>query len=165
MANPTYKINLDDYFDQPLEQDERLQFGQAVIDLISKRTREQNVDKSSRPLHRYSNKYINSLVFKAFDKSPKDVNMTLTGAMLDTLDIVSSNQKQIVFGWNDETENLKAFNHTTGDTVPRRDFLGLPEKEVQRLADDFSSKLERKQTESFTERALAFLKFIQNGEG
>lgn len=90
----------------------------------------------------YSKQYIDSLDFKAFGKKPSQVNMSLTGDMLGLMDIKRQDSNSITIGWSDGTENAKAYNHSTGDTVPRRPFFGVSKAELQEIRREFKSEIE-----------------------
>lgn len=167
-SNPVYKIQISKYFGSAIV-DEAIatQFAQSIMDKIIERTKS-GIDKNGRPFKRYSKNYIKSLAFKAFNKDAGEVNLTLSGAMLGTMDVLSATSREIEIGWTDDLENAKANNHITGDTVPKRDFLGLPDKEIQKIADQYKADIiqaqAEQQTSQFTERALAFLEFVR-GQG
>ena len=89
----------------------------------------------------YSKSYIDSLDFKAFGKKPSQVNMKLTGDMLGLMDIKRQSSNSITIGWTDATENAKAYNHSVGDTVPRRPFFGVSKSELQDIKREFKSEI------------------------
>lgn len=89
----------------------------------------------------YSKEYSKSLDFKAFGKSRGKVNMTLTGDMLGLMDIKKQTGESITIGWDEQDENAKAYNHSVGDTVPRRPFFGVSKKELAEIKKDFSSEI------------------------
>jgi len=89
----------------------------------------------------YSKEYSDSLDFKAFGKSRGNVNMTLTGDMLGLMDVIQIDGNKITIGWNDAEENAKAFNHSVGDTVPRRPFFGVSKTELQEIKKEFGSEI------------------------
>jgi hypothetical protein len=159
-----YKINLKDLFDGVSVEDKALReaIGGAIIERIKSRA-ESGVDKNGNKFKPYSQSYKESLQFKAFGKS-NQVDMTLTGDMLGTLEMVKDSPNQLVFGWEDETQNAKAYNHTTGDTVPKRDFFGLPKEEVEEIVSEFSEDVksfkdlaESRGTSDFDRTAVSFI--------
>jgi len=85
----------------------------------------------------YSKSYAKSIEFQAAGKSKGKVDMTLTGDMLELMDIKKQTGNSLTIGWNDPTENKKAFNHNTGDTLPRRPFFGISKKELKDIRDEF----------------------------
>jgi hypothetical protein len=160
MAEPIYKktkvqqtFNLKEIFDGISFKDERAlkeAIGQAIIDKIIERTKS-GVDINGKAFKNYSKSYIESDEFKAFGKNKKEVNLTLSGAMLDTMDIISEDGNKITIGWDDDTEIAKAFNHNTGDTVSKRQFFGLKSKDIKEIKslfyDDVKQALEIKKDE------------------
>jgi phage gpG-like protein len=137
-----FTLDLESIFGEfPDDETLRLSIGQRAIELIRERT-EQGLDKNGRPFAPYSDAYKDSLAFRAHGKSDGEVNMTLSGDMLGLLDIIEEGTTKLTFGWEDELENAKAWNHTTGDTVPKRDFLGLTNDDINKLYDEFKEDVE-----------------------
>lgn len=113
------------------KKDLRLAIAQAVIDAIVERT-EKGKDISGNEFAKYSKDYKASTTFKLLKDSTKP-NMTLTGAMLASIDVLGDGPNTIRIGYRDNEETLKAFNHNTGDTVPARKFFGMTQKQVKEL--------------------------------
>lgn len=125
------------------EKDLRLAIAQAVIDYIATRTQDKNVDVNGRPLKDYSKKYIESSVFQLL-KDGKTPDMTLTGSMLSNMDVLADGPNTVVIGFTDREEKLKAYNHNVGDTLPKRSFFGVTNKEVKELVTkEFGDELAR----------------------
>lgn len=137
----------------------RQAFANSAIQKIVERTQE------GRPLYgswrRYSEGYKESLPFKAFGKT-EDVNLTLTGDMLGTLSLLKSQGSKVVIGWDIELQNKKAFNHHTGDTVPRRPFFGLQNQEISELKEEFDAQA--KSLEPITRKLKDILQAIDTLE-
>lgn len=112
----------------------RLAIAQRVLDHIRDRTQDgRDVDGNS--FAGYSEDYINSAEFILTGKSASEVNMTLTGQMLSSMDVLSEGPNTIVIGIDDPTQAPKAYNHNVGDTVPRRAFFGVREGEMRDLIE------------------------------
>jgi len=116
--------------------------GQEIIDKIIERTRERNIDKDGKRLPGYSKSYRKSLDFEIAGKSSGNVNLTLTGDMLDSLKVISHRKGSILVGFDrgDSDLNGKAEGNikgTYGQSKPisgkKRDFLGLPKTEVESI--------------------------------
>lgn len=138
------RIKLEELFGDDLKDDPaaRLALGQAVIDEIVDRTESGIGAKGQKLKSPYSKDYASSLQFKAFDKAKNEVNLTLTGAMLNSLDVLNHDQDEIVIGWSERSLNgQKAHGHITGqegkNPKMKRDFFGLPEKVIKEVASDF----------------------------
>jgi hypothetical protein len=118
--------------------------GQEIIDKIIKRT-EDGLDNRNRPLAKYdkNSEYVKSDEFKAFGKSVNKPNMTLTGQMLGTLDIIEARGGKIKIGWDDETENAKAYNHMVGDTVTKRPFFGILESDLKEIKEEYEDRVKQ----------------------
>lgn len=137
-------INLEDLFGVSFsgEKSLRLAIAQKVIDHIVKRT-EEGSSVFGGGFKPYSEDYKNTAEFKLL-KDGDTVNMKLTGSMLNDINLLSDSANTIRIGFEDETEILKAFNHNTGDTVPRRAFFGVTEKEAKEIIlEDFSAEIAR----------------------
>lgn len=107
------------------------QIQQDTIDFILKRT-DNGQDLNERGFKSYSPEYKSSLQFKAFGKSSK-VNMKLRGIMLRSMDVIEDDGEEFKIGFRGRTENAKAYNHQTGDTLPKRKFFGLRSKDVKNI--------------------------------
>lgn len=137
-------IDLGEVFGVPLTGNESLKqvIGQALIDKIISRT-ESGKDVNGKPFKKYSKEYIESDEFKAFDKSPGEINMTLTGQMLGTLDVLQTAGSKVKIGWADDTENAKAYNHNVGDTIKnKRAFFGVTKADLNEIKKEFKADVE-----------------------
>lgn len=95
-------------------------------------------------LPKYSPKYINSLDFKNAGKSPSNVDMTLSGDMLQSLEPVKITKNEIVLGFPDD-QNGKADGNirgTYGSEKPNpskaRNFLGLTESDFNKILKKYT---------------------------
>lgn len=116
----------------------------------------------------YSKEYAKSLEFKAAGKSRGNVNMTLTGDMLGLMDIKRQSGNTITIGWNDADENAKAYNHSVGDTVPRRPFFGVSKSELNEIKKQFGSEIKeaaKAPTNKEFEDRIAQLLSLVGGDG
>jgi hypothetical protein len=121
----------------------------------------------------YSKEYSKSDDFKAFGKSRSNVNLKLTGDMLGSIDVKSVSGNKVRVGITDEEEILKAFNHSTGDTVPKRPFFGVSKSELLQIKREFGSDIreiikerERSGSRAFEAAVTNLLDRISdNGEG
>ncbi len=132
--------------------------GQAIIDQVVRRTESgkglqftsggnaSEVDLKSP----YSKAYQKSLQFKAAGKKATEITMELTGDMVASVDLLPSAGRKIKFGITDELQVLKAYNHITGDTVPKRPWFGISKAELKDIASQFSSELEALKTKDLS---------------
>jgi hypothetical protein len=132
---------------------------QAIIDRIQSRTEAGeglrfSSNGSATPVKLkspYSNQYADSIEFKAAGKRKSTVNMTLTGDMLASMDVLSTNGNSIKIGITDDTQIAKAFNHITGDTVPKRPWFGISKTELGEILSQFKPDIEKiKRSQTFT---------------
>ncbi len=80
--------------------------------------------------------------YKETQSSAPIANMELTGAMLDALTTKVRDDDAIEVGWWDSDQAEKAFNHTTGDTVPKRPLMPGPRQEFRpEIMDEIESIL------------------------
>lgn len=95
---------------------------------------------SEYKLPKYSKDYIDSLEFKAYGKTPSEINLQLTGTMLDSIEVLESTPDKIKIGIVGE-EAPKAYNHQTGDTVPKRSFIGATKEDLSKLKSEYSDEI------------------------
>lgn len=144
-----FKINLEELFDgaRTFDRATKEAVGQAIIDKIVERT-QSGIDKNGRQFRSYSKEYMQSLEFKVAGKSSL-VDMTLTGDMLSSINIIEQTPRTITIGFDDPNENAKAYGHISGmkghPTIKNgkvRDFFGLPTGELNKIADEFKDQVE-----------------------
>lgn len=111
---------------------EREAIAQEVLDFITTRTQDDNLDKRNRKFAPYSKDYIASLDFKIAGKSKGDINLTLSGDMIAAMQLLTNDPGKIVLGYEKgSSENAKADGNirgTYGHSKPvakGRDFLGI----------------------------------------
>lgn len=120
------------------------EFGQAVIDRIIERT-ESGKDINGKQFAKYSKPYIESEDFKEFDKSASEINLTLRGNMLASIEdeVISGSEIKVSVG--EGVESAKAFNISTADTYKdkskKRDFFGVTSKELNEIKREFSAEI------------------------
>jgi len=130
------KINLEELFGIPVENRAlREAIGGRLIEKIVART-QGGTDVNGRSFKKYSKSYQDSLAFKVHGKGG-NVDLTLSGDMLASMQVGDSSPERLTIEFPDETENAKAFNHNTGDTLPKREFFGLTEEEKQDVKEEF----------------------------
>lgn len=109
--------------------------GQDVVDYIVKRT-ESGKDKNNKDFAGYSKSYIKSLNFKIAGKSPKRVDLTLSGDMLAALQVLDVEKGKIIIGYEDgDPINGRVEGHRTGlygeHQAKKRDFLGITKTDLK----------------------------------
>jgi hypothetical protein len=145
------EIDLEKIFDNvPNSSSFRQAVGQAAIDIIRRRTQNDNKSWTGSGFKKpYSKQYQESLAFQAAGKSANNVNLTLTGDMLGLMDIIEETETTIKIGWSDKLEANKAHGHISGNIGVKRDFLGLNEKEILELKDKFQDMAKETQVTEF----------------
>lgn len=137
-------INLEEIFGVSFAGNKALRqaIAQKVIDHIVERT-QSGIPVTGGGFKPYSKEYKESAEFKLL-KDGSTVDMTLTGAMLNDIDVLSDSANTIRIGFQDTTEKLKAFNHNTGDTLPKRPFFGVTQEEVRKVVgEEFKDEIKR----------------------
>jgi hypothetical protein len=124
--------------------------GQEIIDRIVSRTTGDNKSRTGKQFRGYSEAYVNSEAFAVFGKSAANVNLTLSGDMLNTLDVVDSGPNFITIGFSVNEVKGRAHGHVRGIKrrmgnskkskmgKVRRDFFGLPDGDYRRIAEGFT---------------------------
>lgn len=147
-------INLNEIVNTDISSDEKLvtKIGQAIIDYMDERV-EDGLGYGRKKLKSpYSVAYSESLNFKAAGKSKNKVNMKLSGDMMASIDILETDGAKITLGI-EGSEAPKAFNHQTGDTVPKREFFGVTKDEIKKyIIDEFKDEIKAKKTTSSEEQ-------------
>lgn len=69
--------------------------------------------------------------YKAGESSSVIPNMELTGEMLDALEIVDKGGSKVEIGWFEDDQAVKAYNHTVGDTLPKRPLIPAPNEDFR----------------------------------
>ena len=140
------EIDLTRYVDGEVTDEAKEAFAIAAIERINQRTLDGN-NIHGRKFKKYSKDY-------AAKKgvSRDSVDMFLDGDMLNSLDYeLTDNGVKIKIG---ESEVKKAYNHQTGDTLPKRQFFGLIGEEVRAISDaikeDVDIVSDIAESESFT---------------
>lgn len=123
--------------------DERRAIGLEILDHIRERTRS-GVDKNGRTFKRYSPGYKESIDFRNAGKSAGRVDLTLSGDMLASMDLLSHRAGSLLIGFENHTEeNARADGNIRGtygqpqSTGKSRDFLGIRDRELNRILDGY----------------------------
>lgn len=137
--NVSQEIDLEKITGLPVAQDKKLmrEIAQEVIDFIVERTKSGVAVGSKKNLKSpYSKSYADSLPFKAAGKSRNEVNLTLSGDMLGSIDVVEETDKGFVIAV-DPDQAGKAFGHISGFEGhpvlkgPKRPFFGVTVDELR----------------------------------
>lgn len=137
MAEPVNKYTA--IVDPGYSEAERRQIAIEIINFIQDRTRAgQGIGgktfRNSAGQPRYSENYTETREFKIAGKNAADINLSLTGDMVDSVDIIDvSSIGQVVIGFESGPENDKSV------WVRRKgyDFLGLTPNELQGILKRF----------------------------
>lgn len=128
--------------------EEREAIAVEVIDLIKERT-QSGKDKNGRAFAPYSKAYKDSAAFSIAGKSSK-VDLTLTGDMLDSMEIISNRAGKVTVGYGKDNANQgKAEGNILGTygqsskTAAARDFLGISQKDLQAILSKYKKDDER----------------------
>lgn len=144
------EIDLNEFIDGDISNDAELvrEIAQGLIDYMVARVEAgKGIGGVDLAEQSYSQTYSKSLKFAAASKGKK-VNMTLTGDMLRSIDLLSEDGSVVVIGIEDETERAKAYGHQTGfrnhptikKAKPRR-FFGLTSGEIEKVLKEFKSQI------------------------
>ena len=131
-------INLNEVVGSDISGDEKLvtKIGQAIIDYMDTRV-EDGLGLGRKKL-----------------KSPYSkghVNMRLSGDMMASVDILETIGSKVTIGIEGD-QAPKAFNHQTGDTLPKREFFGVTKDEIKKyILDEFKDEIKAKKVSSASE--------------
>jgi hypothetical protein len=123
--------------------------GRAIVNRIIVRTRDENLDKNNRRLGGYDKDYSDGLDFKIAGKSRSDVDLTLTGEMLNSLDVIDSTDGEITIGYkagdpiNGKVKGNRLGTYGQNKKVgPKRDFLGITNGDLGKILKKFPNQNE-----------------------
>jgi hypothetical protein len=137
-------INLKEYLgDTPTAKQKKL-FAELAIDVIENRTLDGRTINGGK-FKKYSKEYAD-----AKGVTRDSVDLFLKGKMLDGLGRRKSKEKSgtVFVQMKKGKETLKAFNHNTGDTLPKREFFGLTDEEAKAIAKEIAETKEEKRKAS-----------------
>ena len=162
----TQTIDLNEVVGSDISSDEVLvtKIGQAIIDYMEERVDDGLGLGRVKLKSPYSKSYSESLDFIAAGKSRNDVNMKLSGDMMGSIDLIKTDGSVITIGIDDPDQAPKAFNHQTGDTVPKRPFFGVTKKELKDyVLKEFKDEIAAKKVTSAeeTNRLINFIRGIR----
>lgn len=133
-----FRVNIDSAYSS----DERESIADDIIKQIRERTQD-GLDKNGVKFKPYSKAYTQSMAFQIAGKSKGDVDLTLTGDMLGSMVLLSSEKGSLLIGFKNGTEeNGKADGNIRGTygkskpVGPARDFLGISQSELKRILLD-----------------------------
>lgn len=130
-----------------------------IISTIRKRTLK-NKDANGDNFPAYSKEYVKSVDFKAAGKSKGDINLTLSGDMLASIELLETKKNKIRIGFEDGTiQNAKADGNIRGtygkpraNPAKARPFLGISDEELAKILKKYP------RDETAEERADAVLR-------
>lgn len=152
------RFNLSDIFGKNYSPDARTrqEIGQWIIDRIRDRTADGKDIFYNDFKAPYSDSYVESEEFKDAGKSRNDVNMELTGAMLESITSTDLVDSIVVSIPSDESP--KAYGHMTdfeghptlGGKGNRRQFFGLGSRDIDDLKKEFGQQETASEIDFFT---------------
>lgn len=120
--------------------EERAQIAEEILAYIVERTKAgRGADGKKFP--KYSKGYTESLAFKQAGKSKAKIDLTLSGEMLDELEVVKNVSGKIVIGYGKNSTQagkaegniLGTYGTDTPDESKARDFLEVSQNEVSKI--------------------------------
>lgn len=173
------KLNLAEIIGKDISADRVLvrKIAQGIIDYMVDRAKDGKGIGRRDLKSPYSKAYAESLAFKAAGKSRNNVNMTLSGDMLRSIDILEEDGASVTIGIDDPIDAPKAYGHQTGfeghPTIPqgkyRRRFFGVTSDEIKKeiipkFKDDIDRSVGTRAVTSLEtqEAAIEFVQGIRN---
>ena len=148
--------------DERYNASEREAIAEDVIDKIVDRTLS-GKDKENKPMARLSKQYKE---FKKKAVGTTRANLQLSGDMLGSLRFIKSKsgKGKITVGFSGGTEaNAKAKGHITGDVGVVRDFLGLTDRQIKSITNQYPIE-DKEKRKSALEAALALREKLRGKE-
>lgn len=116
---------------------QREEIGKEIINFIRMRTKADNIDKSNRSFEQYSQKYES-------EKGTPTVNLTKTGDMLESLQVLKTYSTFITIGYPTDYDgmgkvegNRKGTYGNKKPVVSPRDFLGITQGDLNSVLSKF----------------------------
>lgn len=141
------EFDLEELLGIDLSSDDTLaaEIGQDIVEYIKGRA-EKGIGVGGKQLRTpYSKEYASSAEFKAAGKKASKVNMTLTGDMLDSIEVLDFDGQVLTVGIEND-QAPKAHGHMTGKNgeVPnmKREFFGLTKSELKDITSNYASRIE-----------------------
>ena len=114
-------------------QTEKKRIGEEIIARIQTRT-QVGIDKKGKAFKGYSKAYKKI-------KGQSNVDLVLQGKMQRSMFVKPTKQKNVVeINFKTAKQRLKAENHIHGVTLPKRDFMGLPGRELNDIGNEFNDE-------------------------
>lgn len=121
-------------------EEQRNTLGQLIIEQIRENCLN-GIDANGKSFVKYSKSYYESLDFEIADKSKNEVNLTLTGDMLASLELISNGDGYIIIGYPEGSEFAGQVEGNQRGTYGRsspisgkaRPFIGIPGKQLKIL--------------------------------
>lgn len=134
-----FDIEIPDHFTPS----QRKRVADLAIDQIIRRS-EEGIDKEGAKFPKYSKEYINSLDFKIAGKSKAKVDLTLSGDMLASMELLAEKKTKITIGFEKGSEeNARAdgnirgtYGQSRANSAKARDFLGLPDSVLKQIIEE-----------------------------
>lgn len=123
--------------------EDRRDIGNRIIDYIVNRTKAGRGVDNKRFLGpdgdgKYADSYVDSNEFKTAGKTKGRINLSLSGDMLDSLEIIDiSIAGRIVIGFESQEENDKSVYMREKNY----DFMGLSDQELNAIVSEFQTRL------------------------
>lgn len=127
-----------------LSDEDREALADAIIEYIVDRT-QKGKDKDGSRFPKYSKSYTKSMDFEIAGKSPRKVDLQLSGDMLAALQLLDATSRSLWIGYekgdeiNDRVEGNRLGSYG-GDPDPKkaRDFLGIEPDKLAKLIAEFT---------------------------
>ena len=133
-----WEVDLEEMFGRKIDNAAlRERIGQELIARVQKRTLS-GIDKRGKGFKGYSKSY------KEQTGKGNPPDLAVSGRMLQRMRVIDSEPEGLTISWSEGLKKirLRAENHIHGVTLPRRDFLGLPDKEIRSVVVEFEDEVE-----------------------
>jgi hypothetical protein len=157
LANISQEIDLDFISGVKISSDPALrnQIAQEIVDYMKVRVVSENLGIGRKPWKsvEYSELYSESQEFEAAGKFKADVNLTLSGDTMGSIDVTKQRKGVVTIAITDKSTLPRAYGHMTGfeghPTIKngakyRREFFGVSDREVkENVLDLFKDEIFR----------------------
>ncbi len=149
---------------------ERVAIANEIIEFSIKRSKS-GKDVNGDNFPKYTKEYINSKNFKIANKSSGNVDLELSGEMLNSQELISHQNGSLLIGYDRgdsdlngkvEGNRIGSYGKKNANPEDARDFLGISDSDLEKILKKFPKRTE-KQKESTKQKAIDIVTALRAG--
>lgn len=148
---------------------ERVAIANAIIEFSINRTKS-GKDVYGNNFPEYTKEYIKSKNFGIANKSEGEINLELSGEMLNSQELISHSNGSLLIGYDRgdsdlngkvEGNRIGSYGKSSGNPDDARDFLGITQEDLNQILKKFPKKNENQRQET-RERAIEIVTSLRS---